>query len=226
MNLKANNLENKPVRTSDIHKWLILKDFLIMVPMSHMLARHWILYNSSPSVNQQSTAFCKISCHKCNKLLRKGKFQLAPMGVLTPGSAHARPSALPPIDMSETPSGILVTAGKREERKKDISAHVDGGPCTRICACKTLRSAPHRHKRKFSGTHFCKVTLKHLPQPLRTHIQSFRTLRQLLIFDKRGVRILFGVNIAFFFVSINTLQSFRSLTNLLLIFSKNTLKNN
>ena len=29
-----------------------------------------------------------------------GKFQLAPVGVLAPGSAHARPSARPPIDMS------------------------------------------------------------------------------------------------------------------------------
>ena len=30
----------------------------------------------------------------------KRKFPLAPMGVLAPGSAHARPSALPPIDTS------------------------------------------------------------------------------------------------------------------------------
>ena len=28
-------------------------------------------------------------------------FPLAPMGVLAPGSAHARPSARPPIDISE-----------------------------------------------------------------------------------------------------------------------------
>ena len=28
------------------------------------------------------------------------KFPLAPMGVLAPGSAHARPSARPPIDTS------------------------------------------------------------------------------------------------------------------------------
>ena len=28
------------------------------------------------------------------------KFPLAPMGVLAPGSAHARPSAKPPIDTS------------------------------------------------------------------------------------------------------------------------------
>ena len=28
------------------------------------------------------------------------KFPLAPMGVLAPGSAHARPSAWPPIDVS------------------------------------------------------------------------------------------------------------------------------
>ena len=43
------------------------------------------------------------------------KFTLAPMGVLAPGSAHARPSAQPPIDTSgnfpahvsaESPSNI------------------------------------------------------------------------------------------------------------------------
>ena len=38
------------------------------------------------------------------------KFPLAPMGVLAPGSAHARPSARPPID----------TSG-------NFSAHMSGG---------------------------------------------------------------------------------------------------
>jgi hypothetical protein len=37
---------------------------------------------------------------------------------------------------------------------------------------------PHRHKRKFPGAHVCRVTFKHLPQPLRSHIRSFRTLGQ------------------------------------------------
>ena len=32
--------------------------------------------------------------------LKYNKFPLAPMGVLAPGSAHARPSARPPIDTS------------------------------------------------------------------------------------------------------------------------------
>jgi hypothetical protein len=31
---------------------------------------------------------------------KKKKFPLMPMGVLAPGSVHARPSAQPPIDMS------------------------------------------------------------------------------------------------------------------------------
>ena len=44
------------------------------------------------------------------------RFPLAPMGVLAPGSAHARPSTQPPIDMSgncqahmsaESPSNIF-----------------------------------------------------------------------------------------------------------------------
>ena len=38
---------------------------------------------------------------------------------------------------------------------------------------------PHRHKKKF-GVHVCKVTFKHVPQPLRSHVQSFGTLGQIL----------------------------------------------
>ena len=29
---------------------------------------------------------------------------------------------------------------------------------------------PHQHERKFSGARVCRVTFKHLPQPLRSHI--------------------------------------------------------
>jgi hypothetical protein len=53
-----------------------------------------------------------------------------------------------------------------------ISASADGGPRSRVCAPETLCSAPHRHLRKFSGTRVCRVTFKHLPQPLRSHIRS------------------------------------------------------
>ena len=60
-----------------------------------------------------------------------------------------------------------------------ISASADGGPRSRVCARWTLRLAPHRHERKFFGAHVCRVTFKHLPQPLRSHIQSFITLGQL-----------------------------------------------
>ena len=35
-----------------------------------------------------------------NKSENEEKFSLTPMGVLAPGSAHVRPSAQPPIDMS------------------------------------------------------------------------------------------------------------------------------
>ena len=38
---------------------------------------------------------------------------------------------------------------------------------------------PARHERKFFGACVWKVTLKHLPQPLRSHIRSFGTLGQL-----------------------------------------------
>jgi hypothetical protein len=35
---------------------------------------------------------------------------------------------------------------------------------------------PNQHEQKFSSAHVCRVTFKHLTQPLRTHIQSFGTL--------------------------------------------------
>ena len=31
------------------------------------------------------------------------------------------------------------------EQAEKISASADGGPCSRVCARETLRSAPHRH---------------------------------------------------------------------------------
>ena len=40
--------------------------------------------------------------------------------------------------------------------------------------------------RKFFGACVCRVTFKHLPQPLRSHIQSFGTLGQLLKFSKKN----------------------------------------
>jgi hypothetical protein len=49
-----------------------------------------------------------------------------------------------------------------------------------VCARLTVRSSPHQHERKFSGTHVCKVTFKHLPQPLRSQILSFGILGQLI----------------------------------------------
>ena len=47
-----------------------------------------------------------------------------------------------------------------------ISASADVGPRSRVCARKSLCSAPHQHERKFSGAHVCRVTFKRLPQPL------------------------------------------------------------
>ena len=66
-----------------------------------------------------------------------------------------------------------------------ISAHDDGGPRSRVCACKTIRSAPQQCERKFSGAHVCRVTFKHLSQFLRSHIWSFGTLVQLLQFTPK-----------------------------------------
>jgi hypothetical protein len=77
------------------------------------------------------------------------------------------------------------------------------------------------------------VTFKHLPQPLRSHIRSFGTLEQLLEFSKnkkrssRGPGVVskfFWGSMSPFFVRINPLWSFRTLTDLLLIFSKQKIK--
>jgi hypothetical protein len=48
-----------------------------------------------------------------------------------------------------------------------------------VCARLTVRSSPHRHKRKFSDARVCRVTFKHLPQPLQSHILSCGTIGQL-----------------------------------------------
>jgi hypothetical protein len=53
------------------------------------------------------------------------------------------------------------------------------GASLTVCARLTVHSSPHRHKRKFSGACVCRVTFKHLPQPLRRHIWIFGTLGQL-----------------------------------------------
>ena len=65
-----------------------------------------------------------------------------------------------------------VMCDKAAEKEKEISARADGGPRSRVCARETLRSAPHLNERKFSGAHVCRVTFKHLLQPLRSHIRS------------------------------------------------------
>ena len=53
-------------------------------------------------------------------------------------------------------------------------AQADGGPLP-VCACLTGLLSPHRPKRTFLRACVYKVTVKHLPQPIRSHIQSFRT---------------------------------------------------
>ena len=79
-------------------------------------------------------------------------------------------------------------------------------------------------------------SFKHFPQPLRSHIQSFGTIGQLLRFSTTkklkmpprgpgggGFRIFWGANISFV-VRKKNLWSFRTLTDLLLKFSKKSLK--
>ena len=57
---------------------------------------------------------------------------------------------------------MQVTTTRTTTRNVKISAHADGGPRSRVCARETLRSAPHRRERKFSGACVYRVTFKHL----------------------------------------------------------------
>ena len=50
-----------------------------------------------------------------------------------------------------------------EELTIKISASADGGPCSRVRARGTLRSAPHRHQGKFSGTRVCRIDFTKFP---------------------------------------------------------------
>ena len=52
----------------------------------------------------------------------------------------------------------------------------------------SLGADKHRHQRKFSSTCVCRVTFKHLPQTLSSHIRSFGTLGQLLKFSKKTLK--------------------------------------
>jgi hypothetical protein len=55
----------------------------------------------------------------------------------------------------------------------------NGGPRSPSAHAWQVRLPPHRHVWTFSGAHVCRVSFKHLPQLLRSHIRSFRTLWQL-----------------------------------------------
>ena len=62
-----------------------------------------LLWESSRAKTIMACVNCFLiieECSRCIVISEYTKFPLAPMGVLTPGSAHARPSAQPPIDMS------------------------------------------------------------------------------------------------------------------------------
>ena len=50
------------------------------------------------------------------------------------------------------------------------------GSSLTVCARWTVRFSPHQHERKFSGARVCRVTFKHLPQPLISHIFQFFNL--------------------------------------------------
>ena len=73
---------------------------------------------------------------------------------------------------------------KKEEVERKISAHADGGPRSRVCARETLRSAPHRRERKFSGARVCRIAFIPPPQLLRTHIQLSNLRKPLFSLQK------------------------------------------
>ena len=50
-----------------------------------------------------------------------------------------------------------------------ISANANVGTSSRVCARKTLHSAPYWRKERFSGNGACRVTFKYLPQSLKNH---------------------------------------------------------
>ena len=73
------------------------------------------IYLQHPLIHQIKVMVLKTSNHFINLMIIIIKFPLAPIGVLAPGSEHARPSARPPIDTSvnfpahvsaESPSNI------------------------------------------------------------------------------------------------------------------------
>jgi hypothetical protein len=116
------------------------------------------------------------------------KFPLTSMGVLAPASAHTRPSARLPIKMSqhflphvsaESPSKISPNPSEVISEVSENFRSRRWGSSLTICARLTVRSSPHRHKWTFFGACVCRVTFKHLPQPLRSHILSFGTIGQL-----------------------------------------------
>ena len=59
-----------------------------------------------------------------------------------------------------------------------ISSHANGGP--RMLTLWFGPPPPHQHEKNFSGASVCRVSFKHIPYPLRSHIQNFGTLGQLL----------------------------------------------
>jgi hypothetical protein len=62
----------------------------------------------------------------------------------------------------------------------EISAGVNGGPRSWVCALATLRLTPHQHQKKF-GPHVAAKSPSNIsPKPLKGPTQSFRTLGQLL----------------------------------------------
>ena len=71
--------------------------------------------------------------------------------------------------------------------RKVNSAGADGGPRSRVCACSTLRSAPHQHQRTFVAAHVFKVAFKHLPQPLRSHIRILEPQDFFLTFESISI---------------------------------------
>ena len=72
--------------------------------------------------------FCHLLPHltkfQKHQVKTTSKFPLTPMGVLAPGSAHARPSARPPFDLSEKNYGARVCRVTFKHPHQPLRSHI------------------------------------------------------------------------------------------------------
>ena len=86
--------------------------------------------------------------------------------------------------MSSKQLGEMYEGDSADTYGGKISPHVHGGLSGGSCVRRPGSEDPHQHEWILSTTHVCRITFKHLPQLLRTHIQSFRKFQK---FQKKKI---------------------------------------